>query len=99
MSFPLTEPNRTSKGGLDFLYNHLSFAVAYSLKSEKIGLLILLNCEASRPTVCNQCPDEQQTSDNLIVKDNCFITEMFDKCSFIGILRECLSYVNEAKKE
>ena len=34
---------------------------------------------------------EQQTSDNLIVKDNCFITEMFDKCSFSGILRGCLT--------
>ena len=25
------------------------------------------------------CPKEQQTSDNLIVKDNCFIIEIFDK--------------------
>ena len=29
---------------------------------------------------------EQQTSDNLIVKDYCFITEIFDKFSFSGIL-------------
>ena len=46
------------------------------------------------------CPKEQQTSDdNLIVKDNCFITEIFDKFSFSGILRECLSHLNEAWKE
>ena len=25
------------------------------------------------------CPEEQQTSDNLIVKDYCFIIEIFDK--------------------
>ena len=25
------------------------------------------------------CPEEQQASDNLIVKDNCFINEIFDK--------------------
>ena len=28
------------------------------------------------------CPKEQQTSNNLIVKDNCFILDIFDKCSF-----------------
>ena len=39
---------------------------------------------------------EQQTSDNLIVKDNCFITEIIDKRSFSGILRGCLSHLNEA---
>ena len=37
------------------------------------------------------CPEEQQTSDNLIVKDNCFVIEMFDKFSFSGILRGCLT--------
>ena len=26
-------------------------------------------------------------------KDNCFINEIFDKCSFSGILRGCLSYL------
>ena len=31
------------------------------------------------------CPMEQQTSDNLIVKDNCFLIEIFDKFSFSGI--------------
>ena len=25
------------------------------------------------------CPKKQQTNDNLIVKDNCFIIEIFDK--------------------
>ena len=31
------------------------------------------------------------TDDNLIVKDYCFIVEIFDKFSFSGILRECLT--------
>ena len=42
------------------------------------------------------CPKEQQASDNLIVKDYCFIIEIFHKCSFSGILGGCLSYLNEA---
>ena len=42
------------------------------------------------------CPNEQQTSDNLIVKDHCFITEIFDKFSSSGILGGCLSHLNEA---
>ena len=42
------------------------------------------------------CPEEQQTSDNPIVKDNCFIIEIFDKFSFSGILGGCLSHLNEA---
>ena len=37
------------------------------------------------------CPKEQQTSDNLIVRDNCFIIEIFDKFSFSGFLRGCLT--------
>ena len=45
------------------------------------------------------CPKEQQTSDNLIVKEYCFIIEIFDKFSFRGILRESLSHLNEAWKE
>ena len=36
------------------------------------------------------CSKEQQTSDNLIVQDYCFIIEIFDKFSFSGILRGCL---------
>ena len=42
------------------------------------------------------CTEEQQTSDNLIVKDYCFIIEIFDKFSFSGILRRCLYHLNEA---
>ena len=42
------------------------------------------------------CPKSQQTSDNLIVKDNYFIIEIFDKFSFSGILRGRLSHLNEA---
>ena len=42
------------------------------------------------------CPKEQQTSDNLIVEDYGFITEIFDKFSFSGILRGCLRHLNEA---
>ena len=34
MSFPLTVPNRISNLGKSFLYHHLSFTAAYSLKSE-----------------------------------------------------------------
>ena len=45
------------------------------------------------------CPEKQQTSDNLIVKDNCFIMEIFDKFSFSGIFRGCLSHLNKAWKE
>ena len=41
-------------------------------------------------TTCNK---EQQTRDNLIVKDYCFIIEIFDKFSFSGILRGCLSHL------
>ena len=33
------------------------------------------------------CPKEQQTSDNVIVEDHCFIIEIFDKFSFSGILK------------
>ena len=42
------------------------------------------------------CLKEQQTSGNLIVKDYCFIIEIFDKFSFSCILRGCLSHLNEA---
>ena len=64
---------------------------------KKVDLLILLNCEAASLTVfATMCPKEKQTSDNLIVKDNCFISEIFDKCSFNGIHGGCLSHSNEA---
>ena len=73
----------------------MSFTAAYGLKSEKIGLLILLSCEPASLTVfTTMCPKEQQTSDNLIVKDYCFIIEIFDKFSFSGILRGCLRHFN-----
>ena len=39
------------------------------------------------------CSEEQQTSDNLIVKDNCFIIEIFDKFSFSGVLGGCFSHL------
>ena len=42
------------------------------------------------------CPKEQQSSDNLIVKDYCFIIEIVDKFSFSGILRGCLGHLNGA---
>ena len=45
------------------------------------------------------CPNEQQTSDNLIVEDYCFIIEIFDKSSFSGMLGGRLSHLNEAWKE
>ena len=48
----------------------------------------MLNCEASSLAVFTVMgPKEQQTSDILIVKNNCFIIEIFDKCSFNGILK------------
>ena len=43
-------------------------------------MLILLNCEAASLTVfTTMCPEEQQTTDNFIVKDYCFIIKIFDK--------------------
>ena len=58
---------------------------------KKIGLLSLLNFEATSLTVfTTMCPKEQQTSDNLIVKDYCFIIEILDKFIFSGILKGCL---------
>ena len=47
---------------------------------------MLLNCEAMDLTVsATMCPKEQETSDNLFVKDYCFVIEIFDKFSFSGI--------------
>ena len=59
MSFPLTVPNRTSNGGLDFALQSPEFYRSIQFEIRKIGLLLL-------PTMCHK---EQQTSDNLIVKD------------------------------
>ena len=100
MSFPLTVPNCTPKGGLDFSPQSPEFYSCIQFEIRKIGLLILLNCEAVSLTVFTAMrPKKQQASDNLIVKGNCFIIEIFDKCSFSGILRGCLRHLNEAQKE
>ena len=32
------------------------------------------------------CHRNEQASYNLTVQDNCFITEMFDKCSFSAVV-------------
>ena len=97
MSFHLTVPNRTSKGELDFSLQSAEFYSCIQFELKKIGFLILLNCEAVSLTVFTAMfPKEQQTSDNLIVKDNCFIIEIFDKYSFSGVLRGYLSRLNEA---
>ena len=61
MSFALTVPNRTSILGKIFRYSHLSFTAAYSLKSEK-------NWPVSLTVFTAMCPEEQETSDNLIAK-------------------------------
>ena len=98
MSFPLTVPNRTSNLGKDFSLQSLEFYSCIQFEIRKnIVLLILLNCEAASLTVfTTMCPKKQQTSDNLIVKDYCFIIEIFDKFSFSGILTGLLSHLNEA---
>ena len=84
MSFPLTVPNRASKGGLDFSLQSPEFTAAYSVKQRKIVLLILLNCKAACLTVfTTMCPQDQRTSDNLIVKSNCFVIEIFDNASLV----------------
>ena len=98
MNFPLTVPNRISNGGTDFSLQSPEFysCIQFEIR-KKIDLLILLNCEAASLTMfTTMCPEEQQTSDNLIVKDYCFIIEIFDKFSFSGILRGCLSHLIEA---
>ena len=41
------------------------------------------------------CPKEQQTSDNLIVKDYCFIIEVFDKFSFSGIVPDQIGTLSQ----
>ena len=92
-NFPLIVPNPTSNGGIDFSPQSPEFYSCIQFEIRKgFGMLILLNCEAARMTVFTaMCPEEQQTSDNLIVKDCCFIIEIFDKFSFSGILRGCLN--------
>ena len=82
VGFSLTVPRPTSIWGKIFLYSHLSFTVAYSSKSEKDWPVdfAMIDCEPASLTVfTTMCPKEQQTRDNLIVKDHCFIIEIFDK--------------------
>ena len=94
--FRLTVPNRTSNGGLDFSLRSPEFYGSIHFKIRKrIGLLTVLNCEAASLTVVTtMCHEEQQTIDNLIVKQNCFIIKTSDKSIFTSILRECLSHLN-----
>ena len=89
-SFRLTAPSRTSNLGKIFLHSHLSFTAAFSLKSEKGWSDDFAKLEAVSLTT--MCPKEQQTRNNLIVKDYCFIIEIFDIFSFSGILRGCSSH-------
>ena len=101
MSFPLPVPNRTLNLGERFSLQSLEFysCIQFEIR-KKIDLLILLNYEAASLTVfTTMCSKEQQTSDNLIVTDYCFIIEIFDKFNFSGILRGCLNHLNEAWKE
>ena len=80
--------------GRIFLCSQLSFTAAYSVKSEKdwpVDFAKLWSRESDNVP--------QQISDNLIVKDCCFITEKFDKFGFSGIRRGSLSHLNEAQKE
>ena len=77
MSFPRTVPNRTSNCGIEFSLQSPELQLHTVLNQKKIGLLTLLNCEAASLTVfTTMCPEEQQTSDNLIVKDYYFIIEI-----------------------
>ena len=102
MSFPLTVSNRTSNLGKDFSLQSLEFysCIQFEINQKKIELLILLNREAVSLTVfTTMYPKEQQTSYNLIVKDYCYIIEIFDKFNFSGILRGCLSHLYEASLE
>ena len=66
MSFSLTVPNCTSNGGIDFFLQSPEF---YRCRHEKIGLLILLKCEAASLTVfIAMCPKEQQTMQYVKIK-------------------------------
>ena len=71
MRFPLTVLNRTSNLGKDFALRSLEFysSIQFEIR-KKIGLLILLNCEAASLTVFTTMgPKEQQTSDNSYTDD------------------------------
>ena len=96
ISFSLTVPRPTSIWEKDFSLQSPEFYSCIQFENQKkIGLLILLNCEPASLTVfATMCSKDQQTSDNLIVKDYCFIIEIFDKFGFSGILRGCLRHFN-----
>ena len=95
ISFPLTVQRSTSIWGKDFSLQLPEFYSCIQFEIRKIGLLILLNCEPASLTVfTTMSPKEQLTIDNLIVKDYCFMIEIFDKFSFGGILRGCLRHFN-----
>ena len=69
MSFPPTASSQTSDLGKEFSPQSLEFYSCTQFEIRK-RLLILLNCEAARLTVfTTMCPKDQQTNDNLIVKD------------------------------
>ena len=81
MSFPRTVPNRASNLGKDFSLQSLQFysCVQFEIR-KRLGLLILLNCEAASLTVfTTMCPKEHQISDDLIVEDYCFMIEILLK--------------------
>ena len=67
-SFPLTVPNRTSNFGEDFSLQSPEFYSCIQFEIRKsLGLLILLNCEATRMTVSTTMYHQKlQTSDNLL---------------------------------
>ena len=99
-SFPLTVPNRTLNSGIDFFLFTGVLQLITVWNQKKIRLFTLLNCEVASLTVfTTMFPEEQQTSDNLIVKDYCFIIEIFDKFILSSILRRRLSHLNEAWKK
>ena len=89
--FPSNCINRTSDGGIGFSLQSPEFYSCIQFEIRK--RLTLLNCEAaSLAAFTAMCPKEQQTSDNLIVKDYCFIIEICVKFSFRGYI----SHLSEA---
>ena len=75
--------------GYIFLYCTITWVLQLHTvwNQKKIALLILLNCEAASLTVfTTMCPKEQQTSENLIVKDyldgGCFKCLLSTRLSF-----------------
>ena len=94
MSFLLTVPYLKRR---DRFFSAVTWVLhsAYSLNSEKDWPVDFAELKPWVWLFTTMCPKEQQTSDSLIGKDNCFIFELFDKFSFSGILRGRLSHSNE----